>query len=110
MYLSTIEGFGVESDSGRVSTLGTVDSDLSPKFYPWHSEDGAGIGTGQREHVLLIMLQQIQHTWEKQDRGDSTSGCLSKNYWQAINTNFGKTNKTDKDVDNNKCSAVNIFL
>lgn len=45
VYFSSIEGFSVESNGGRVATLGTVDGDLSPKFHPWHSEDGAGIST-----------------------------------------------------------------
>lgn len=58
----SVERFGVESDGGRVPAFGTVDSDLSPEFHPRHRQDGAGVGTGQSEHVLLIVLQQIQHT------------------------------------------------
>ena len=54
--LPSVEGLGVECDGGGVATLGTADGDLSPELHPGHSEDGAGVGTGQCEHVLLIML------------------------------------------------------
>lgn len=55
---ASIERFGVEGDGGRVATLDTADGDFSAQFHPGHGEDGAGVGAGQREDVLFVMLQQ----------------------------------------------------
>lgn len=60
MHLPAIERLGVKGDSGRVAALGTVDGDFAPQLHPGHSEDGTGVGTGQREDVLLVMLQETQ--------------------------------------------------
>ena len=64
MDLPPVEGLGVEGDGGRVAALGTADGDLSPELHPGHGEDGAGEGAGQREHVVLVVVQQAQHSWE----------------------------------------------
>lgn len=72
MYFSSIEGFGVEGDRCRVAALGTADGDFPPKFHPWHGQDGAGVGARKCEHVLLVVLQQVQNTWE--ERGDGLKG------------------------------------
>lgn len=58
--LPSVERLGVEGDGGRVAALDTVDGDFSPQLHPGHGEDGAGVGTGQREHVLLVMLQETK--------------------------------------------------
>lgn len=58
VHFPSVEGLGVECDGGGVATLGTVDGDFTPQLHPGHSEDGAGVGTGQREDVLLIVLQK----------------------------------------------------
>lgn len=55
-----VERFGVEGDGGGVAALGTADGDFSAQFHPGHGEDGAGVGAGQREDVLLIVLQQTK--------------------------------------------------
>ena len=59
MQLATVEGLGQKVDDSGVASLGAVDVDLSPQLHPGHSEDGAGVGTGQREGVLLVVLQQV---------------------------------------------------
>lgn len=66
MHLPAVEGLGVEGDGRRVATLGTVDGHFAPQLHPGHGEDGAGVGTGQREHVLLVVLQQTQDPWEQE--------------------------------------------
>ncbi len=58
--LPSIERFRVEGDGGRVAALDTVDGDFASQLHPGHSEDGAGVGTGQREDVLLIVLQETK--------------------------------------------------
>lgn len=63
MQLATVEGFGLEGDDRRVARLGAVDVDLAAQLHPGHSEDGAGVGAGQREGVLLFVLQQVEATW-----------------------------------------------
>lgn len=60
MHLPTVERFGVEGDRGRVAALGAADGHFAPQLHPGHGEDGAGVGTGQREDVLLVVLQQTQ--------------------------------------------------
>lgn len=60
VYLPSIERLGVKGDSGRVATLNTADGDFSTQLHPGHGEDRAGVGAGQREDVLLIVLQQTQ--------------------------------------------------
>lgn len=67
MHLPAIERFGVKGDRGHVAALGTVDGDFASQLHPWHGEDGAGVGTGQREDVLLVMLQEIQDSLEKEE-------------------------------------------
>lgn len=58
MNFASIERFGVEGDGGGVATLDTADGDFSAQFHPGHGQDGAGVGAGQREDVLFIVLQQ----------------------------------------------------
>lgn len=58
-----VERFGVEGDGGGVAALGTADGDFPAQFDPGHGEDGAGVGAGQREDVLLIVLQQTKDSW-----------------------------------------------
>ncbi len=60
MYLPSIERLGVKGDGGRVAALGAVDGDFAPQLHPGHGEDGAGVGTGQREDVLLVVLQETE--------------------------------------------------
>lgn len=60
VYLPSIERLGVKGDGGGVAALDTVDGDLAPQFHPGHGEDGAGVGTGQREDVLLVVLQETE--------------------------------------------------
>lgn len=60
MDLPSVERLGVKGDRGRVATLHTADGDLPPELHPGHSEDGAGVGAGQREDVLLIVFQETQ--------------------------------------------------
>lgn len=70
MYLPSIERLGVKGDGGRVAALETVDRDFAPQLHPGHGEDGAGVGTGQREDVLLIVLQETKDSCEeKSERG-----------------------------------------
>lgn len=66
VHFSSIERFGVKGNSSWVATLSTADGDFSAQLHPRHSEDGAGVGAGQREHILLIMLQKVQHPWQIQ--------------------------------------------
>lgn len=58
--LPPVERLGVEGDGGGVATLHTVDGDFAPQLHPGHGEDGAGVGTGQREDVLLVVLQEAK--------------------------------------------------
>lgn len=58
-----VEGFGVEGDGGGVAALGTADGDFPAQLHPGNGEDGAGVGAGQREDVLLVVLQQTQDSW-----------------------------------------------
>lgn len=67
MNFASIERFGVEGDGGRVATLDTADGDFSAQFDPGHGEDGAGVGAGQREDVLFIVLQQTEDSWEEEE-------------------------------------------
>lgn len=60
MYLPSIERLGVKGDGGRVAALDAVDGDFAPQLHPGHGEDGAGVGTGQREDVLLVVLQETE--------------------------------------------------
>ncbi len=57
MQLAPIERLCLEGDDCRVARLGAVDIDLSSQFHPGHSEDRAGISTGQTEGVFLTVLQ-----------------------------------------------------
>lgn len=59
MNFPSIEGFGVERDGGRVSAFGAADGNFPTQLHPGHCEDGASVSRGQREHVLLIMLQEM---------------------------------------------------
>lgn len=59
---ATVEGLRVECHSGRVASLGTADVDLPSKLHPRDGEDGAGVGTGQREDVFFPMVQEPKHT------------------------------------------------
>lgn len=68
MNFASIERFGVEGDGGRVATLHTADGDFSTQFHPGNGEDGAGVGAGQREHVLFIVLQQTEDSWEEEEK------------------------------------------
>ena len=60
MYLPSVERLGVKGDGGRVAALHTVDGDFAPQLHPGHGEDGAGVGTGQLEDVLLVVLQETK--------------------------------------------------
>ena len=60
MDLPPVEGLGVEGDGGRVAALDAADGHFPPQLHPGHGEDGAGVGAGQREHVLLVVLQQTE--------------------------------------------------
>lgn len=62
MDFPAIEGLRVERHRGRVPSLGTADVHLPSKLHPWDSEDGAGVGTGQREDVFFPMVQEPKHT------------------------------------------------
>lgn len=62
MDFPAVEGLRVERHGGRVTSLGTADVDLPSKLHPRHGEDGAGIGTGQREDVLFPVVQKSKHT------------------------------------------------
>lgn len=57
---ASVERFGVEGDGGGVAALDAADGDFSAQFDPGHGEDGAGVGAGQREDVLFIVLQQTE--------------------------------------------------
>ena len=48
----------MKCDRGGVASGERVDIDTVTQFHPGHGEDGAGIGTGQRELVLFPVLQQ----------------------------------------------------
>lgn len=61
MHLPSVERFRLESDGGGVAALDAVDGDFASQLHPGHSEDGASVGTRQREDVLLIVLQEAQH-------------------------------------------------
>lgn len=52
----------MERHGGRVPSLGTTDVDLPSKLHPWDSEDGAGVGTGQREDIVFPIVQEPKHT------------------------------------------------
>lgn len=58
----SIERLRVECHGGRVPSLGTADADFSSKLHPGDGENGAGVGTRQGEHVLLLVFQERQHT------------------------------------------------
>lgn len=62
MQFAAVEGFSLEGDDSRVARLGAVDVDLATQLHPGHSEDGASVGTRQREGVLLLVLQQVKAT------------------------------------------------
>jgi len=62
---------------GRVAAFGAVDGDFAPQLHPGHGEDGAGVGTGQREDVLLIVLQETQDSWEE----DRKRGSVHYGRW-----------------------------
>lgn len=64
VQLAAVERFGLEGDGRRVARLGAADVDLAAQLHPGDSEDGAGVRTGQREGVLLVMLQQVQTACE----------------------------------------------
>lgn len=70
MHLPTVERLGVKGDGGRVAALDTTDRDFTSQFHPGHGEDGAGVGAGQREDVLLVMLQETQDSCvDKENEG-----------------------------------------
>lgn len=60
MHLPAVERLGMKGDSSGVSTFNAADGHFSPQLHPGHGEDGACIGTGQREDVLFIVLQETQ--------------------------------------------------
>ena len=82
MQLASVEGLGVEGDDGRVAALGAGDDDLAAQLHPGHRQDGAGVGTGQREGVLLIVVQQGQAAWggETQSQTHTTVTIRSHQY------------------------------
>ena len=80
MDLPSIEGLGVEGDGGRVAALGTADGDLAAELHPRHGEDGAGVGAGQREHVLLVVLQQAQHPWEQEQEEEGGGASQGQHF------------------------------
>ena len=51
------EYLGMEGDIGSISCLVADDAELVPQLHPGHGEDGAGIGAGERELVLLLVGQ-----------------------------------------------------
>lgn len=57
--LPSVEGFGLECDGGRVSAFSAADGNLPAQLHPGDCEDGASVGRRQREHILLIMLQEM---------------------------------------------------
>lgn len=67
MYLPSVERLCVEGHCGRVAALGTVDGDFAPQLHPGHSEDGAGVGTGQCEDVLLVVLEEIKDSYREKE-------------------------------------------
>lgn len=83
MDLPAIEGLRVECHRGRVPSLGTADVHLPSKLHPWDSEDGAGVGTGQREDVFFPVVQEPKHT----SRREGESG----QHEQAESTRDGNT-------------------
>lgn len=72
VHLPSVEGLGVEGDGGRVAALDTVDGDLAAQLHPGHGEDGAGVGTGQREDVLLVVLQETEDPCRRKTHGEKT--------------------------------------
>lgn len=80
MNFAPVERFGVEGDGGGVAALGTADGDFPAQFDPGHGEDGAGVGAGQREDVLLIVLQQTKDSWGGggQERGRLRRGQTAR--------------------------------
>lgn len=60
VHLPSIERLSVKGDGGRVAALDTVDGDFSSQLHPGHGEDGAGVGTGQCEDILLVVLQETE--------------------------------------------------
>lgn len=67
MYLPSVERLCVEGHCGRVAALDTVDGDFAPQLHPGHSEDGAGVGTGQCEDVLLVVLEEIKDSYGEKE-------------------------------------------
>lgn len=67
MYLPSVERLCVEGHCGRVAALDTVDGDFAPQLHPGHSEDGAGVGTGQCEDVLLVVLKEIKDSYGEKE-------------------------------------------
>lgn len=50
----------MKGDGGGVAALNAADGDFPPQLHPGHGEDGACVGAGQREDVLLVVLQETQ--------------------------------------------------
>lgn len=50
----------MKGDGGGVAALNAANGDFSPQLHPGHGEDGAGVSTGQREDVLLVVLQETK--------------------------------------------------
>lgn len=62
MDFPSVKRLRVEDHCGRVPRLGTADADFASELHPGDGENGARVGTGQGEHVLLPVLQEPQHT------------------------------------------------
>lgn len=76
MHLPSVERLRVKRHRGRVAALDAVDGDFAPQLHPGNREDGAGVGAGQREDVLLVVLQETQDSWGKENPDeDSDSIC-----------------------------------
>lgn len=80
VHLPPIEGLCVKGNCGRVAAVGAVDGHFAPQLYPGHGEDGAGVRAGQREDVLLVVLQQTQRSWEETRSTDEDDVFLRASY------------------------------
>lgn len=84
MHFPSVERFGVERHRGGVAALGTVDGHFAAQLHPRHGEDGAGVGGGQREDVLLIVLQEVQDAWGRSQRERSNLVRVFTS-WEVLN-------------------------
>lgn len=74
VHLPSVERLCVKGHRGRVAALHAVDGDFAPQLHPGHGEDGAGVGGGQREDVLLVVFEEIQDSWERRRRRRAGEG------------------------------------